>query len=263
MKRLTEKLRGGMDLNAGDISLAVAALFSDATNDLVKADFLTALHRKGETVEEILGFVQQLIDRAIDPLIDPKNLSGPMIDVCGTGGDGYDLFNVSTTDHVRARSRRRGRGQAWQSQGDLVLRQRRCAGGIGGSFRFAAGPFARVRRTPRTLFHFRTAISSRVSGHRRDARAPGPQEYPDYFQSSRPAAQSRASGASAHRRVFSPPHEHFRRSPSPSWAGEGLGGARPDRYGKRHGRYLDERSNDPGRTATGQGDLRRDRFALA
>ena len=81
----------------GDISLAVAALFSDATDDLVKADFLTALHRKGETAEEILGFVQQLIDRAIDPLIDPKNLSGPMIDVCGTGGDGFDLFNVSTT----------------------------------------------------------------------------------------------------------------------------------------------------------------------
>ncbi|HWM25996.1 MAG TPA: anthranilate phosphoribosyltransferase [Chthoniobacterales bacterium] len=97
MKTLIEKLRGGVDLNFGDISIAVAALFSDATDDLVKAEFLTALHRKGETVEEILGFVQQLIDRAIDPLIDAKNLAGPMIDVCGTGGDGYDLFNVSTT----------------------------------------------------------------------------------------------------------------------------------------------------------------------
>src|SRR4029077_17714019 len=28
---------------------------------------------------------------------DPKNLAGPIIDVCGTGGDGIDLFNVSTT----------------------------------------------------------------------------------------------------------------------------------------------------------------------
>jgi anthranilate phosphoribosyltransferase len=84
-------------LNAGDIGVAVALLFSDATEDSVKADFLTALHRKGESVEEIVSFVQQLINRAVDPLIDPKNLAGPMIDVCGTGGDGIDLFNVSTT----------------------------------------------------------------------------------------------------------------------------------------------------------------------
>jgi anthranilate phosphoribosyltransferase len=97
MKRLTEKLRSGMDLTAGDINYAMSLLLSDTTDDATKADFLIALHRKGESVEEIVAFVQQLIDRAIDPLIESKNLSGPMIDVCGTGGDGLDLFNVSTT----------------------------------------------------------------------------------------------------------------------------------------------------------------------
>ena len=97
MKALIERLNAGLDLNAGDIGVAVALLFSDTTDDSEKADFLTALNRKGETVEEIVGFVQQLIDRALDPLIDPKNVAGPMIDVCGTGGDGLDLFNVSTT----------------------------------------------------------------------------------------------------------------------------------------------------------------------
>jgi anthranilate phosphoribosyltransferase len=97
MKALVERLNAGMDLNAGDIGVAVALLLSDTTEDAVKADFLAALHRKGESVEEIVCFVQQLINRAVDPLIDPKNLAGPMIDVCGTGGDGLDLFNVSTT----------------------------------------------------------------------------------------------------------------------------------------------------------------------
>ena len=97
MKALIERLNAGMDLNAGDIGVAVALLLSDTTEDAVKADFLAALHRKGESVEEIVCFVQQLINRAVDPLIDPKNLAGPMIDVCGTGGDGLDLFNVSTT----------------------------------------------------------------------------------------------------------------------------------------------------------------------
>lgn len=97
MKPLIERLNAGLDLNAGDIGVAVTLLLSDTTDDSMKADFLTALHRKGESVEEIFFFVQQLIDRAVDPSIDPKNLAGPMIDVCGTGGDGLDLFNVSTT----------------------------------------------------------------------------------------------------------------------------------------------------------------------
>src|SRR5437868_8000981 len=97
MKALVEKLRSGLDLTAGDINYAMSLLLSDSTDDALKAEFLTLLHRKGETTEEIVAFVQQLIDRAIDPLIDPKTLSGPMLDVCGTGGDGLDLFNVSTT----------------------------------------------------------------------------------------------------------------------------------------------------------------------
>jgi anthranilate phosphoribosyltransferase len=97
VKTLIERLNAGIDLNAGDVGLAVALLLSDTTDDSLKANFLTALHRKGESVEEIVYFVQQLINRGLDPLLDPKNVAGPMIDVCGTGGDGVDLFNVSTT----------------------------------------------------------------------------------------------------------------------------------------------------------------------
>jgi anthranilate phosphoribosyltransferase len=97
MKALVSKLRNGIDLSAGDINQAMSFLLSESTDDAMKAEFLIALHNKGESVEEIVAFVQQLIDRAVDPQIDPKNLPGPMLDVCGTGGDGLDLFNVSTT----------------------------------------------------------------------------------------------------------------------------------------------------------------------
>ncbi|HEV2994747.1 MAG TPA: anthranilate phosphoribosyltransferase [Chthoniobacterales bacterium] len=97
MKALIEKLRAGIDLSPEDISYSVAVLLSPTASDDLKAQFLTALHQKGESAEEIAGFVRQLVDRAIDPGLEPEKLPGPMIDVCGTGGDGLDLFNVSTT----------------------------------------------------------------------------------------------------------------------------------------------------------------------
>ena len=94
---LIEELREGKDLDRGDIAVAISLLLSDTTTDEDKVDFLTALHRKGETAEEIANFVEQLIDRAVNPMIDPANVQGPIIDVCGTGGSGLNLFNVSTT----------------------------------------------------------------------------------------------------------------------------------------------------------------------
>ena len=97
MKGLIEKLRAGIDLSPEDISYGVAVLLSPTASNDLKAQFLTALHQKGESAEEIAGFVRQLVDRAIDPGLEPEKLPGPMIDVCGTGGDGLDLFNVSTT----------------------------------------------------------------------------------------------------------------------------------------------------------------------
>jgi anthranilate phosphoribosyltransferase len=97
LKSLIEKLRNGIDLTGSDVDLAVAQLLSDQADDELKAEFLTVLHKKGESAEEIVAFVKQLMKRAVDPMIDPKQLPGPMVDICGTGGDGFDFFNVSTT----------------------------------------------------------------------------------------------------------------------------------------------------------------------
>jgi anthranilate phosphoribosyltransferase len=97
LKSLIEKLRNEIDLSSTDVDLAVAQLMSNQVDDELKAEFLTVLHKKGESAEEIVAFVNQLMKRAVDPMIDPKQLPGPMIDICGTGGDGFDMFNVSTT----------------------------------------------------------------------------------------------------------------------------------------------------------------------
>jgi len=97
MKELIAKLRNGLDLTENDIAYAVTLLLSEKVDDNAKAEFLTELHRKGESADEIFGFVQLLLQRAIDPMIDEEEVSGPLIDICGTGGDGLNLFNVSTT----------------------------------------------------------------------------------------------------------------------------------------------------------------------
>jgi anthranilate phosphoribosyltransferase len=96
VKALIEKLRAELDLTSADVDLGVAQMLSDQLDDETKADFLIALHKKGETAEEIAAFVHALMKRAIDPMIDPSEMSGPMLDICGTGGDGLSLFNVST-----------------------------------------------------------------------------------------------------------------------------------------------------------------------
>jgi anthranilate phosphoribosyltransferase len=96
LSTFVEKLRNGTDLNGGEITDVVTMLLSPDVDDQPKAEFLTALHKKGETTEEIAAFVRALMRRAVDPMILPAEMPGPLIDVCGTGGDGLDFFNVST-----------------------------------------------------------------------------------------------------------------------------------------------------------------------
>jgi anthranilate phosphoribosyltransferase len=77
-------------------------LRGEATDAQIGA-LLVALHMKGETVEEIVGFAQAIRDEAT-PLTNEDgealDLSGTgrdaLVDTCGTGGDTSGTFNIST-----------------------------------------------------------------------------------------------------------------------------------------------------------------------
>ena len=96
METLTKQLRDGGDLETTQIGEAVAALISEKVPGVEKMEFLKALHTKGESAAEIAGFAQALLAHAVRPELDPSRMPGPMLDVCGTGGDKQGFFNVST-----------------------------------------------------------------------------------------------------------------------------------------------------------------------
>jgi anthranilate phosphoribosyltransferase len=92
MRPLTELVASGAALSRDEIRRACDWLLDGAQPVAARADFLEALHRRGETPAEIEGFVSVLLGRATD---FPGGGEGA-IDVCGTGGDRAGFFNVST-----------------------------------------------------------------------------------------------------------------------------------------------------------------------
>jgi anthranilate phosphoribosyltransferase len=56
------------------------------------AALVTALRVRGESVDEITGFA-----RAMRAAAETVDVEGPLLDTCGTGGNSFAAFNVSTT----------------------------------------------------------------------------------------------------------------------------------------------------------------------
>lgn len=72
---------------------AMRSMMAGELTDAQIAGFLIALRCKGETVEEIAAAVSVLRE-----LATPVPVTGEhVIDTCGTGGDGANTFNISTT----------------------------------------------------------------------------------------------------------------------------------------------------------------------
>jgi anthranilate phosphoribosyltransferase len=89
----TNRITGGEHLLFEEMADAAGDVFDEATpNEHIKA-FLLALNAKGETAHEIAGLASVMRSHAIQ-LDVPE---GIYIDNCGTGGDGLQSFNISTT----------------------------------------------------------------------------------------------------------------------------------------------------------------------
>lgn len=93
MRRFIDSVRAGTSLTYNEMREATNTMFSEDINADDIANFLTALSIKGETTEEIAALVEVLKDNSTRiPVTSPS-----VFDNCGTGGDGSQSFNISTT----------------------------------------------------------------------------------------------------------------------------------------------------------------------
>src|SRR5229473_234821 len=83
-------------------SVMVEVLAGKATDAQIAA-LLVALHMKGETVDEIVGFAEAIRAAAVplklhsDSVLDASDTGrDALVDTCGTGGDASGTFNIST-----------------------------------------------------------------------------------------------------------------------------------------------------------------------
>ncbi len=97
LEKLTQQLGAARSLNDEEVRQAVEQLADEKVPTVVKADFLTALAKKGETTGEIAAFARALRDKSISPPLDAETRTREILDVVGTGGDRLSTFNISTT----------------------------------------------------------------------------------------------------------------------------------------------------------------------
>ncbi|GGM33369.1 anthranilate phosphoribosyltransferase [Paraliobacillus quinghaiensis] len=93
MRQYLEKVTNHEDLTLVEMEEAARVMFAEETSDTEIGAFLTSLKVKGETADEIAGLVNVIREKS---LTIPKEIPGVM-DNCGTGGDGSQSFNISTT----------------------------------------------------------------------------------------------------------------------------------------------------------------------
>lgn len=100
--RATEQIESGGVLTRADARAAMQELLAGGVPDAEIVRFLAALRDRGETAQELVGFAEVMRARAAEVLrqagVNVEDIAGgePLLDTCGTGGDGRGTINVST-----------------------------------------------------------------------------------------------------------------------------------------------------------------------
>jgi len=92
-----EKMKSGLDLEPTEIKDVMRGILSGSANTEGIKEFLLVLKEKGETTEEVAALVSEMYEHS-----SPINISERAVDTVGTGGDGANTINISTTAAIIA-----------------------------------------------------------------------------------------------------------------------------------------------------------------
>lgn len=92
LKSVLQRITAGEILSQEEANTVLSAIADERVDPYQTAAFLMSYQMRAITGEELAGFRQAMMDRAL--LIDLSDMD--TIDVCGTGGDGKNTFNIST-----------------------------------------------------------------------------------------------------------------------------------------------------------------------
>jgi anthranilate phosphoribosyltransferase len=90
---LLERLIAGRDLSSGEAEALMRGWIAQEIDPVVTGALLTALRCKGLSGEELAAMAAVLREHCSLPVPRPAL---PLVDTCGTGGAGFDSFNIST-----------------------------------------------------------------------------------------------------------------------------------------------------------------------
>jgi anthranilate phosphoribosyltransferase len=93
IKEAIDKVVKRLDLTEPETHEVFEEIMSGKATVAQISSFITALHMKGETVEEITGAARVMREKSLKVNINEEEV----VDTCGTGGSGIDTFNISTT----------------------------------------------------------------------------------------------------------------------------------------------------------------------
>ena len=93
MKEFLKTIADGDPLSRSEAEAAMEQMMSGEAVPEHMAALLLGVRSRGEKLDELVGFTKAMRTFAIDVEIDDPHA----IDLCGTGGDGADTFNISTT----------------------------------------------------------------------------------------------------------------------------------------------------------------------
>lgn len=83
------------NLSVSEATWAMRQVMTGQATPAQLAGFLLALRAKGETVEEIIGFRDAILEAAVPLDVDPN-----VLDIVGTGGDRFGTVNISSTASI-------------------------------------------------------------------------------------------------------------------------------------------------------------------